>query len=98
MAASVLNTPRAVDVSLFVVRAFVKLRELLSTHKELAIKLAELERRLERHDGDIQTLFSAIRQLMEPPPTRPKQRIGFQRCFQDVNQKIAQTFVESKFL
>jgi len=77
MAASVLNTRRAIEVSLYVVRAFVKLRELLSTHKELAGKLAELERRVGAHDEAIQTLVAAIRRLMEPPPAPPRPRIGF---------------------
>ena len=72
MAASVLNTLHAVQVSVFVVRAFVKLREMLTSHKELAGKLAELERKLENHDGAIQSLINAIRQLMTPPA--PKRR------------------------
>jgi len=78
MAASVLNTERAVQISVFVVRAFVKLREMLSTHKELAHKLAELERKLQNHDESIRSLVVAIRQLMAPPePETPKKRIGF---------------------
>jgi len=56
-------------------RAFVKLREMLSAHTELRHKLAELERKLEGHHGQIRSLFEAIRQLMAPPP-KPK-RIGF---------------------
>ena len=76
MAASVLNTPRAIDVSLYVIRAFVKLREWLSTHKELAQKLADLERKVASHDGAIQSLVAAIRQLMQPQPPSPR-RIGF---------------------
>ncbi|MEW6377876.1 MAG: hypothetical protein AB1502_19060 [Thermodesulfobacteriota bacterium] len=76
MVASVLNTKRAIEVSVFVVRAFIKLREMLATHKELAHKLSELERKLESHDEAIQSLVSAIRQLMTPP--EPKRRpIGF---------------------
>ena len=77
MAASVLNTPRAIEVSVFVVRAFVKQRELLSTHKELAGKLAELEAKVGSHDVAIQSLVAAIRRLMEPPPAPPRPRIGF---------------------
>jgi len=77
MAASVLNTPRAIETSVYVVRAFVKLRELLSTHKELAGKLAELERKVGSHDAAIQSLVAAIRRLMEPPPAPPRPRIGF---------------------
>jgi hypothetical protein len=77
MAASVLNTPHAVDVSVLVVRTFVKLRQIMSTHKELRHKLAELEHRLEDHDGAIRNLISAIHQLMEPPTTSNKPPIGF---------------------
>jgi len=78
MAANVLNSPQAVKMSVFVVRAFVKLREMLSTHKELAHKLAVLERKLQNHDESIRSLVVAIRQLMRPPePETPKKRIGF---------------------
>jgi phage regulator Rha-like protein len=79
MAASVLNSPRAVEASIYVVRAFIKLREMLGTHKELARKFAQLEKHIEGHDEDITTLFEAIRQLMEPPdaPIPPARRIGF---------------------
>src|SRR4030067_462860 len=67
MAANVLSSPQAVRMSVFVVRAFVKLREMLSTHKELAHKLVELERKLQNHYESIQSLVVAIRQLMRPP-------------------------------
>ena len=81
MAASVLNTPRAVEVSLYVVRAFVELREALATNKELAKRLDELESRLERklatHDQAIAGILEAIRQLMAPPEPTKKRRIGF---------------------
>ena len=78
MAANVLNSPQAVKMSVFVVRAFVKLREMLSAHKELAHKLAELERKLQNHDESIRSLVVAIRQLMRPlEPETPKKRIGF---------------------
>ncbi|MFH0799156.1 MAG: ORF6N domain-containing protein [Pseudomonadota bacterium] len=76
MLASVLNTPRAIEVSVLVVRAFVKLREILSTHKELVYKLNELERNIATHDKAIQSLFAAIRQLMKPPESTQR-RIGF---------------------
>lgn len=76
MAATVLNSPLAVEMSVFVVRAFVKLREMLSTHKEVAHKIEELERKLAVHDEAIIGLFEAIRQLMEPP-TEKKTQIGF---------------------
>ena len=78
MVASVLNTKRAIQVSVFVVRAFVKLREMLSTHKELAHKLAELERKLQNHDESIRSLVVAIQELMTPSESEPpKRRIGF---------------------
>ncbi len=78
MAANVLNSPQAVRMSVFVVRAFVKLREMLSTHKELAYKLAELERKLQNHDESIRSLVVAIKQLMAAPEPKPtKRRIGF---------------------
>lgn len=76
MVASVLNAPRAIEVSVYVVRAFIKLREMLSTHKKLALKLAELEKRIEAHDEEITALFEAIRQLMEPP-VKSEKCIGF---------------------
>lgn len=77
MAASVLNTPRAIDVSVYVVRAFAKLRGLLAAHRELAGKLAELEKWVGGHDEAIQALVAAIRQLMEPPPAARRRQIGF---------------------
>ena len=58
-------------------RAFVKLREILLSHKELAHKLKELEERIGRHDEQIQAVFNVIRQLMAPPPEPPKRKIGF---------------------
>jgi phage regulator Rha-like protein len=76
MVANVLNSERAVEVSIYVVRAFVKLRETLGTHKALAQKLAELERQVESHDSHIRSLFEAIRQLMEPPAQKSR-GIGF---------------------
>ena len=76
MVASVLNTRRAIQVSLYVVRAFIRLRQFLATHKELAGKLAELENRIAEHDEEITALFEAIRRLMEPPD-KPGRPIGF---------------------
>lgn len=67
MLASILNTPISVQASVQVVRAFVRLREMLVTNKALADKLAELERKVASHDEHIQSLFEAIRQFMEPP-------------------------------
>ncbi|MBI5406344.1 MAG: ORF6N domain-containing protein [Nitrospirae bacterium] len=76
MLSSVLNSERAILVNIAIVRAFVKLREMLSTHKELAHKLKQLENKIEKHDEEIKVIFDAIRQLMIPPePT--KKKIGF---------------------
>ena len=77
MLANVLNSRRAIEVSVYVVRAFVRLRRLLSTHRELAQKLAELERKVQSHDEHIRSLFHAIRELMAPPEPK-RRRIGFQ--------------------
>jgi len=76
MAANVLYSRRAVQMSVYVVRAFVRLRAILATHKELDKKLAELERRVKSHDEHIQSLFEAIRRLMAPEIPRSR-RIGF---------------------
>lgn len=76
MAATVLDSARAIEVSVYVVRAFVHLREMIATNSELAKKLDELERRLDTHDQSIAAILQAIRHLMTPPErkTRP---IGF---------------------
>ncbi len=76
MAASVLNSDRAVEMSIFVVRAFVRMRETLAANQEVLSKLAELEGRVESHDANIQELIEAIRELMEPLPATGRQ-IGF---------------------
>ena len=76
MLATVLNSERAVRMSILIIQAFVCRRELLSTHKELAQKLIDLESRLEKHDAEIQAIFEAIRQLLAPPK-KPKRQIGF---------------------
>lgn len=77
MAATVLNSERAVEMSVFVVRAFVRLREMLATNQQLASKIDELEQRLDTHDASIQELIEAIRELMAPEPASGR-RIGFQ--------------------
>jgi hypothetical protein len=76
MLSSVLRSKRAINVNIAIMRAFVKLREFAATHKTLATKLEQLERKVGGHDGQIRSLFDAIRQLMEPPTSKSR-RIGF---------------------
>lgn len=76
MAATVLNSPRAVETSLYVVRAFIRLRELLVANTALARKLEELERKYRHHDDAIAAILSAIRELTHPPVPR-RRGIGF---------------------
>jgi hypothetical protein len=77
MLSSVLKSKRAIYVNIQIMRAFVKLKQILSMNKGLAYKLSELERKIEKHDTEIQAIFEAIRKLMEPPPVKPKPQIGF---------------------
>jgi hypothetical protein len=76
MAATVLNSPRAVEMSVFVVRAFVRLRDLARTHADLARQLTALERRVTTHDADLKQVFAALHQLLDQP-AKPRRRIGF---------------------
>ena len=73
MAGNVLNSKRAIETSVQIVRAFVKLRQMLASNAELALKLEELEK---KYDRQFKIVFDAIRQLMTPPPTKFKP-IGF---------------------
>jgi hypothetical protein len=78
MLSSVLRSKQAIQVNVAIMRAFVRLREMLALHKELARKLSELEEKIEGHDTAIQSLFEAIRQLMSPDETeKTKPEIGF---------------------
>ena len=77
MAATVLNSERAIEMSVFVVRAFVRMRRAIAANRHILAKLAEVERRLESHDADIQDLMDAIRELINPPDP-PRRRIGFE--------------------
>ncbi len=79
MAASLLNSPRAVEISVFVVRAFAKLRQLVLAHKDLAGKLDQLERKVGGHDEAIKQLVAAIRRLMAPAPSPSKNQLAFTR-------------------
>ena len=77
MLSSVLRSPRAVQVNIEIMRAFVRLRELLATHKDLARRLEGLEDRIQEHDLQLGEVFEAIRQLLLPP-AKPRAKIGFQ--------------------
>jgi len=76
MLSSVLQSKRAVRVNIAIMRAFVKLREVLETNRELAAKFTQLERRVGKHDQEIAAIIDAIRRLMAPPP-KPPREIGF---------------------
>ncbi len=76
MAATVLNSERAVEMSIFVVRAFVRMRQALMANQQIAAKLGELEARLEGHDADIKDVMETLGELMAPPPRNPR-KIGF---------------------
>jgi len=76
MAATVLNSEQAVEMSVYVVRAFVRLRAALAANRELAGRIAELEKHLETHDGAIQEIMKVIKKLMNPSPSR-RSKIGF---------------------
>ena len=88
MAAMILNSPRAVETSVYVVRAFVKLRKLLASNRELARRFEQLEARVEKlvaHDQALGVILSAIRKLMPPPPEPPNNRpIGFTADLEDM--------------
>jgi hypothetical protein len=78
MLATVLNTDVAAEASVRVVRAFVHMREMLASNKQLAAKFAELERRMDANDHAVKTLFDAIRELLEPQTDESRRKIGFQ--------------------
>ena len=76
MLSSVLNSERAIKVNILIMRAFVKLRDILLTHKDLSEKLKALEIKYSDHDGKIRIIFEAIKQLLQPP-VKEKPKIGF---------------------
>ena len=77
MLSTVLNSPRAIAVNIEIMRAFVRLRELIASNKDLAAKLYQLEKKLSTHDQAITEIMHAIRQLMAPPEPAKKRPIGF---------------------
>jgi hypothetical protein len=78
-AASVLNSPQAVQMSLYVIRAFVKMREELTANATILKRLAEIDKSIFLHDSALRDIFQKLRPLLAPPPAPPKRRIGFNR-------------------
>lgn len=77
MAATVLNSPRAVQMSLYVIRAFVQMREALATNQSVLRRLAEIDQTLLEHDAALRTLWGKLRPLLAPPPEPPRKEMGF---------------------
>ena len=77
MAATILNSNRAIEVSVFIVRAFVKIRSMIAEHKELARKISLFERRLTAHDHQILSLVEAVKKIINPEKPHKKRRLGF---------------------
>jgi hypothetical protein len=86
MLSSVLRSPRAVAVNIEIMRAFVRLRQMLFSHAELARKVNALE---QKYDGQFKVVFDALRQLMQPPAAKPKRPIGFHAKRQPLAHRVA---------
>src|SRR6266513_1915183 len=82
MLASILNSDRAIEVNIQIVRVFTKMREMLLTHKDILLQLEKMERKLTGHDEDIQLIFKYLKQLLNPPQ-QPRKRIVFKTSNQD---------------
>jgi phage regulator Rha-like protein len=82
MLSSVLRSERAIQMNIAIMRAFTRLREIISTHKELANKIEELEKKYSKHENEITAVFRLLKKLMEPTPETQHKRIGFitDRC------------------
>jgi hypothetical protein len=78
MLAGILNSQRAIEVNIQIVRVFTRMRQLLSTHKDILLQLEKIEKKLTRHDDDIALIFEYLKQLLNPPQT-PRRKIGFRR-------------------
>ena len=77
MAASVLNSQKAIEISVYIVRAFVRIRRVIAEHKEVSRRIVQIENRLADHDEQIIEMIKAIKQLLKPDPPPKKRRIGF---------------------
>jgi len=80
MLSSVLNSERAIKVNIQIMRIYTKMRELLLTHKDILLKLEQLERQVVQNSEDIQMIFAALKELLNPPQEPPRPRIGFLRA------------------
>jgi len=76
MLSSVLNSKQAIEVNIRIIRIFTKMREILSAHKDILLKLEQLERKVNKHDDDIQLIFKALKQLLNTP-NPPRKKIGY---------------------
>jgi phage regulator Rha-like protein len=77
MLANVLKSKRAIEMSLKIIDVFVKLREMLLTHKDILLKLEQMEKQMIQNSSNIQTIFAALKELLTPPPEKPRSAIGF---------------------
>jgi aminoglycoside N3'-acetyltransferase len=77
MLSGILNSKRAIHVNIMIMRTFIRLKQMITTHKELAHKIEELERKYKKHDVEIETIFGAIKKMLEPPKSPPR-KFGFQ--------------------
>ena len=79
MLSSVLNSDRAIQVNIRIIRVFTRMRELLTVHQDILHKLERIEEKVAAHDEDISTLFEHIREMLTPVPEEPRQRIGYKK-------------------
>ncbi|MFA7159762.1 MAG: ORF6N domain-containing protein [Kiritimatiellia bacterium] len=95
MAATVLNSPQAVQMSIFIVRAFIKMREQLLNRAELETRLADIEKTLMSHNTALRDLYQKIRPLLLPPPELPRKQIGFHACQSEASLAASEADVKA---
>ncbi len=78
MAATILNSPQAVQMSVYVVRAFIQMREQIAANAEILKRLAEIDKELLQHDKALQIIWTQLQPLLAPAEVKPKPRIGFE--------------------
>ena len=82
MLANILKSERAIQVSIHIIEIFVKMREMLLTHKDILLQLEKIEKKLTEHDEDIALIFQYLKQLLNPPQP-PRKKIGFRKYDED---------------